>query len=949
MPMSIHLSFRQKAMIITAIALVGWLAALYAVSSHIVMGRFARLERENVALNVQRARAALLAELDELDSKAGDWSTWDDAYAFMGGENPDFVARNVSEQNFIQLKIDLLAFVDTSNQVVFSMGYSDTTQKPIDFPQPLLRRLTHGDRLVQHADASSRHDGLLLLPDGIVLVASRPILNTQRNRPIRGTLVFGRLLESDEVRQLSRTTHSSLAFCVAGAANLPADVAAASRAISRPDNVVVQPLDRHRVAGYTIIRDLYGEPALWLRLEMPRDIYAQGRSTMNYFLVALLVVSVLFGTVTQGLLQKVVFHKLARKESEQRYRALVAQAVEGILLVDVETQRVLETNSSLQELLGHSGPELQEFALRDFALRDAATGDECSLECLMEKLSDLPVSGERQVRRKDGSWTCVELNANLVSSGSSRILSVVFHDISQRRKAEEELLLRDRAIEAIGQGIVITDPNQPDNPVIYVNTAFEKLTGYSRNEAVGRNCRFLRGPDTDPAAVETIRSAVRERRSCLAQLVNYRKDGTKFWNSLIVSPLADSQGRLIHFVGVQTDITAVKKLEEQLRQSQKMEAVGRLAGGVAHDFNNILTAMIGYCQLALDDLATDHPARSNVEEIAAAAERAASLTRQLLAFSRKQTLLPTVLDLNAVVGDLDKMLRRLIGEDIGLVTKLVPGLGSVRADRSQLEQVILNLAVNARDAMPRGGQLIIETAHATLDDHRARFHEDIKPGDYVMLAVTDTGSGMSDEVKARLFEPFFTTKPQGQGTGLGLATCYGVIKQSGGHINVYSELGRGTTFKVYLPRVTGRAEAMPTVPTVTTARGGSETILLVEDDSAVRALSARLLRAKGYAVIEANNGQEALRVASEQPDKRIALLLTDVIMPEMGGRDLAERFHAVRPDTKVLFCSGYTHEAIDRNGELEPGVAFLQKPFTPLALASKIREVLETGAPAPRS
>ena len=935
------LSFRQKALAITAIALVGWLAALYVIASRIVMGRFARLERENVVLNLERVRGALSAELDALDSKTGDWANWDDAYAFVHGDNPEFIAKNVAPESFVQLKVDLIAFVDISNRVVFAKAYNSDAKTDIEVPDAVRYRLEHNDRLVQHGDTANRLSGLVLLPKDVLMVASRPILNTQGEGPIRGTLIFGRYLGAEGIKNLSAKVHNTLNLYRVTAPDLPGDVVAARDNLKNSDDNVIHPLNEKVVAGYTIIKDIYGEPALWLRLEMARDIYAQGRLTMNYFVVALLVVSVIFGTVAQILLQRAVFHQLARKQSEQRYRAIVEQAVEGILLADVGSQRILETNASLQTLLGYSAAEVQGFTLRDVALRNVATGEDRTLECLLQTESAMPLSGERQIRRKDGSWACVELNANLVSSDSSRILCVVFHDISKRRKAEEELLLRDRAIEAIGQGIVISDPNQPDTPVIYVNAAFEKLTGYSRDEVVGRNCRFMQGTDTDPAAVEIIRNAIRERRPCVVQLVNHRKDGTKFWNSLIVSPVFDSQGRLVYFVGAQTDITPVKKLEEQLRQSQKMEAVGRLAGGVAHDFNNILTAMIGYCQLTLDELKSDHPARPNVEEIAAAAERAASLTRQLLAFSRKQTLQPRVLDLNAAVTNMDKMLRRLLGEDIELVTKPTPGLGSVKADPGQLEQVILNLAVNARDAMPSGGRLIVETANATLDGQSIHQHEDVKPGDYVMLAVTDTGSGMTDEVKARLFEPFFTTKPQGKGTGLGLATCYGVVKQSGGHITVYSEVGRGTTFKVYLPRIFEQADVTPTAPSAATARGGNETILLVEDDPAVRGLNARLLRAKGYTVIEANNGQEALRVVSQQKNNDIALLLTDVVMPEMGGKELAQRFHATQPDTKVLFCSGYTQEAIDRNGELEPGTAFLQKPFTPLVLANKIREVLE--------
>ncbi|HUJ72387.1 MAG TPA: ATP-binding protein, partial [Verrucomicrobiae bacterium] len=415
-----------------------------------------------------------------------------------------------------------------------------------------------------------------------------------------------------------------------------------------------------------------------------------------------------------------------------------------------------------------------------------------------------------------------------------------------------------------------------------------------------------------------------------------RKDGTIFPAEVILRRLEDGSHQ-----GIVRDITDRKRLQQQLLQSQKVEAVGRLAGGVAHDFNNILTTMIGYCELLRDQLGTDSDARANVEEIAAAAERAASLTRQLLAFSRKQTLQPKVLDLNELVGNMDKMLRRLIGEDIEFITNLASDIGSVRADPGQIEQVLMNLAVNGRDAMPNGGKLIVETANIILSEEYTRLHEDVKPGDYVMIAVTDTGGGMTDEVKARLFEPFFTTKPQGQGTGLGLATCYGVVKQSGGHITYYSEVDHGTTFKVYLPRISVRASSVPTAPSAPATSGGKETILLVEDDHAVRGLNARLLRAKGYTVIEAANGREALRVVDQRQGNSVKLLLTDVIMPEMGGKELAQHFRAAHPDTKVLFCSGYTQEAIDRGGELEPGTAFLQKPFTPMLLASKIREVLD--------
>jgi signal transduction histidine kinase len=384
----------------------------------------------------------------------------------------------------------------------------------------------------------------------------------------------------------------------------------------------------------------------------------------------------------------------------------------------------------------------------------------------------------------------------------------------------------------------------------------------------------------------------------------------------------------------------LSQAQDQLRQAQKMEAVGRLAGGVAHDFNNLLTAITGYSDLLMSDLAEGDPRRADLEQIKHAADRAAGLTRQLLAFSRRQVLQPRVLDLNVVITDVEKMLRRVIGEDIDLVT--IPGsaLGRVKADPGQLDQVILNLAVNARDAMPEGGKLTIETANVELDGAYALRHIAVRPGPYVMLAVSDTGCGMDAEILARLFEPFFTTKEVGKGTGLGLATVYGIVTQSGGSISVYSEPGRGTTFKMYLPRVKEAVETRVVVASPDTPVRGSETILVVEDEEAVRSLARLVLERKGYTVLEARHGTEALRV-SERHEGPIALVLTDLVMPGLGGRELAGRLATVRPDTKVLYMSGYTDNAIVHQGVLDAGAAFLSKPFTPDALARKVREVLD--------
>jgi len=387
-----------------------------------------------------------------------------------------------------------------------------------------------------------------------------------------------------------------------------------------------------------------------------------------------------------------------------------------------------------------------------------------------------------------------------------------------------------------------------------------------------------------------------------------------------------------------------KQLEEKFLQSQKVQAIGQLAGGVAHDFNNILTAILGYTDLLLKQLPAQENLHLTAGEIKKAAFRAASLTRQLLAFSRKQVLQPRVLDLNGVVTDMDKMLRPLLGEHIDLVTLPHADLGRVKADPGQIEQVILNLAINARDALPAHGKVTIETGNVTLDAEYCRLRDDVTPGEHVVLAISDNGRGMPPEVKARLFEPFFTTKEVGKGTGLGLATCHGIIKQSGGHIAAYSEINQGTTFKIYLPRVYEALDPATAPEHPIQVGTGTETVLLVEYEPMLRELGLLVLSGLGYRVLPAENGVQALRLLEQHQKQDIHLLVTDVVMPEMGGRELAERLRARSPRTKVLFCSGYTEDAIVHHGRLDGDICFMQKPYTIASLAGKVREVLDLAA-----
>jgi PAS domain S-box-containing protein len=476
----------------------------------------------------------------------------------------------------------------------------------------------------------------------------------------------------------------------------------------------------------------------------------------------------------------------------------------------------------------------------------------------------------------------------------------------------------------------------------YISPASDAVFGYPPDAFVA-NPQLWRDlvHEEDGAAAQAWRERVLRLRRPERLLYRIRRrDGTSRWLDEEMVPVMDAVGAVVRLDGVARDVTEYKDLEEQFHQAQKMEAIGQLAGGIAHDFNNVLTLISSYAELLLDPLPPDAPQRADLDEIRAAAMRAGDLTRQLLAFSRRQVTESLVLDLNGIVSGMDKMLRRLLGDDVELTAALTTDLGRVRADHSQLEQVLLNLAVNARDAMPTGGKLTIETANVELDDAYTREHVGVVAGPYVMLGVSDTGTGMDAATKARIFDPFFTTKAPGKGTGLGLATVYGIVKQSGGNVWVYSELGAGTTFKVYLPRVDAPLETPPIAEAFTGSLSGTETILVVEDNPSVRRLVSVVLKQHGYTVLDAPDPAEALELAGGY-DGRIALLFTDVVMPGMSGRELAERLEAIRTDMRVLYTSGYTDDAVLRHGILQAGVAFIQKPFTPPILLRRVRDVLD--------
>jgi len=544
---------------------------------------------------------------------------------------------------------------------------------------------------------------------------------------------------------------------------------------------------------------------------------------------------------------------------------------------------------------------------------------------------------ETAVRYLKGGAADYILKDRLVRLGPALLEAL---ERSRQREAlrEQERLLR-QIIDANPSLIFVKDWN---GRFVLVNQATAHVYGTTVDALVGKtDGDFNRNTEEVAHFLRDDRDVMSSGQpKIIAEEPVTNPAGETRWFQTIKVPLRSPAEGTATLLGVATEITERKRLEEQLLQSQKMEAVGQLAGGVAHDFNNILTAIVGYTDLLAAELASNVRQLEDLEEIRKAARRAAALTRQLLAFSRKQVLEPRIIDVNAVVLNLDKMLRSLISENIELKTDLAVNLGAARADPNQIEQVIMNLAINARDAMPDGGTVTIETGNVTLDDAYAGQHVSVIPGEYVMLAVSDTGCGMDAKTQSRIFEPFFTTKPAGRGTGLGLSTVYGIVKQTGGNIWLYSEPGKGTTFKIYLPAIAALPEDIGKVAPAEAPRRGAGTVLVVEDDEQLRRLTHRALDAQGYTVLVADRGGTALDIARRHKGE-IDLLLTDVIMPDTNGRKLAETIRAARPGMRVLYMSGYPDGAIASHGMLEPGVAYLAKPFTTEAITRRVREVLE--------
>ena len=1152
-------TLRKKTVFFLVLTLVGLLAALYTVSRQVLLRSYGELEEQDTRQNLGRAVSALNDDLDTLGRAASDYSAWDQTYAFIRGGNPNFVKSEFPVETFLRLRVSLAVILDDSGRTIFEQAADLRHGVLTAVPSGLKQSLSLDSLLIHHSRANSTVEGILVLPGETLLVTSQPIITSQAKGPVAGTVLMARPLDSAEVERLGKVTHLTLSMRRFDDPAMPDDFLRARAIVAEEHTSVVRRLDDNTIAGYELVKDIYGKPSLLLRVELPRAIYQQGQASLLHFMVLLIVAALVSAGVALLVLEKNVLSRIygltdgvaeigargdlsrrvvlggrdemssladningmlgalesaqhEREERDARLRLLVEQmpavlwTTDSALRFTSSVGRGLSglglrqnelVGKSLKEYFGTDDPEYSAIAAHQhalagqtttleldwqghafdvhveplhaqdgsvvgtigvalditerkraeverqvmfeiiqsvnltanldelftrihgalkkvvradncfIALHDRATGlfqfpffvdqfdappppQKVGRSCTayvfrtglaalipQKEFDRLVAGGEVElVGEPSPSWLGVPLKTptetigvlvvqeyqeeNAYTQHDLEILSSVGGQIAvaiERRLAEGALDHLRRQNEMIlnsaGEGLYGIDLRGYST---FVNPAAASMLGWKIADLVGQSIHTLihhSKPDFTPYPEEecVIRSAVKDGAAHhVDNEVFWRKDGTSFPVEYTSTPLCDERGALMGAVVVFKDISQRILVDEQLRRAQKMEAVGRLAGGVAHDFNNLLMVIKGHSDNLLDQIMPGDPFRRGVEQIRKAGDRAAALTRQLLAFGRMQVMQAKVIDLNAVVSDMSKMLPRILGEGVEFIFVAEPKLGHVKADPGQIEQVIVNLAVNARDAMPSGGKLTIETSNIELTTEYVRLHPTTRPGSYVLLAVSDTGHGMDAETQSRIFEPFFTTKERGKGTGLGLATVYGVVKQSDGFVWVYSEPGMGATFKVYLPTVKEPLDS-PSSDWIK-AQGvvirGSETILLAEDEEDVRELARDFLVRAGYVVLEATNGAEALRIASEHAGT-IDLLLTDVVMPRMGGPELADRLAPAHPHMKVLFMSGYAEYAAFEHDFLERGSAALQKPFALEALGRKVREVLEGASAEPVS
>ena len=809
--------------------------------------------------------------------------------------------------------------------------------------------------LLRHKSLNDEITGIVLTENGPMLVASRPIVSSTGKGPSRGVILMGRFFLKKTIRELSRQMRISFRIKNIGSDELDEREEKVLTRISS-EKPVTDAVDDKILMGYGLITDLVGEPALLVSGKFSREIMQRGKAAARFISIIIMATIAIIGVCLFAWSISFfteVFQRQAKIDAlvEERAAALgeKEQFLDDLFNAIQDGVSVLNTDLTIR----HVNSVITKWYPKQIPFE----GKKC-FKCyqnLNKPCVPCPIlrsfkSGKTEMdivpgpAGSDIEW--LELYSYPLKDKTTGKITGAIEFIRNITHTKQAMAKLDKLVTAIKQAsdvIVVTDT---EGNIEYANPAFEKITGYSCREAVGRNPKILKSGKQDKTFYHKLWETISSGKTWEGSFINKKKDGTFYTEEATISPVRNEAGKIVNYIAVKHDITErlrlldeKTKIEEQYHQSQKVESIGRLAGGVAHDLNNLLSPILGYGELLLNDLDPEDDSKKKVEQIVQAGLRARDLVRQLLAFSRKQTLEYKSVDLNIVIKGFEKLLRRTIREDIEIKIIPEPGICLVKADIGQIEQVIMNLAVNAQDAMPNGGKLFIKTAMAMLDENYISVHPDVQPGNYVMLAISDTGCGLDEDTRNHIFEPFFSTKGA-QGTGLGLSTVYGIIKQHGGNITVYSEPNNGTTFKVYLPVSEQAADEMEIISEISARLTGTETVLVVEDNAQVRDLAQTILQHQGYIVLSAENGDQALSILSAI-NKPVHLLLTDVVMPGMNGKELFIRVSKKHPGLKVLFMSGYPEDIIAHRGVLEKGINFIQKPFSVQTLAAKVREVLK--------
>jgi PAS domain S-box-containing protein len=987
------MTLRKRTLLIIGLTLIGLIALLYTITSIILLDSFARLEEQDARQNVSRVQSALSDSLQTLNATAGDWAPWDDTYAFVEDGNEAFIQNNLVDSTFANLQLNLMLFIRPSGELVYGKAFDLEKQQEVPIPQGIQPHLATNAPLLRLPDTTSSVTGVILLPEGPMLVASRPILTSNDEGPIRGTLVMGRYLDGAEIESMAQMIHLSLAAYRFDDPQAPADVQAIRPSLSEESPVFIQPLSEASIAGYARLTDIYGKPALVLRVDMPRSIYQQGRASLSYLILALVVAALVFGAVTTLLLERQIVSRLTllsqrvssvgasgdlsarvamagrdelsrladtingmlsnleraqheRRESEERYRNLVETSPDVIYNLAAKDGTLISLNPAFERVTGWPRAEWLGQPFADIVHPDDLPFATQTFQRICR--GETPTPYELRVRSRSGEFLIVEVNSapqveNRVVVGTHGIV----RNITQRKQAEEALAAEKErlavTLRSIGDGVITTDT---EGKIVLINKVAEDLTGWTQAEAFGRpvdEVFHIINEKSRAVLANPVEKVLKTGR--MVSLANHTllvaRDGTERVLADSAAPICDSHSKVVGVVLVFRDVTQQRKMEEDLLKSQKLESVGILAGGIAHDFNNILTTIIGNVTLAKIMYAREGD--SICERLTAAEKavlRAKDLTEQLLTFSKGGAPVKKTAAIADLIRDTANFAMR--GSSTRHDCRISHDLWPVEVDEGQISQVVSNLLINANDAMPGGGTVFILAENTTLTDQHGL---PLPDGKYVHVAVKDHGVGIPPDLISKIFDPYFTTKEAG--SGLGLAISYSIVKNHGGHIAVESELGVGTTFHVYLPASERELPVKPTVTVKEIRPSGRGTILIMDDQSDVREIAGQLLKHLGYEVSSAKDGTEAVdlyRKAQEAGRPFDAVIMDLTIPGGMGGKEAIQKLLEIDPKVKAIVSSGYSTDPIMADFRKFGFSGVVSKPYEVEDLSAVLLEVLKPPA-----